>query len=78
MRNIFLIITFLSVSTYVCAQSDSLPIVACPVDLMPTFPGGQAALANYIKDNLNYPEKEKKKESLANASSDLLLKKIEA
>lgn len=34
---------------------------ATPVSIKPSFPGGDSALANYIKQNLVYPAKEKKK-----------------
>ena len=34
-------------------QEDELFMI---VETMPSFPGGQEALANYLKDNLKYPE----------------------
>ena len=43
------------------AQSDSLPTIACPVDVMPSFLGGQEALMKFVKENLKYPEKERAK-----------------
>jgi TonB family protein len=41
------------------AQEDSEEDIYSIVEKMPIFPGGEAALVNYVKENLHFPEYEK-------------------
>lgn len=41
------------------AQNPTIPVVHVIVDVMPEFPGGMAAMQEFIKKNIVYPETEK-------------------
>lgn len=71
MKNSFLVLTLLLLSKLTFAQTqDSEPINPAPkteleapqeetfviVEKMPEFPGGQAALIQYLSNNIKYPE----------------------